>query len=308
MIQCPNPYQRITLVGHPSFAGGHFLINCLGLNDQSVFQHAELAKKQIAGQFQYANKLQYLHEKLKIAGQSSTWTDLDLGNIQLLGIEHTQFCTHYHEILARQMLPVVEDIMNQNLHMMLSAHSPNLINAFLKFWPNARVIFFTNYRKFINARQQATVQPHKNKSGLLDSGYYSKVGEWVFVPTQSAELTEYWDSVKELNWPLNPPTDQHKLEQLPMFIQQQLRSQTHQYIGKFLNYQPLIDEIYDSMVQQYQDQAGEQCFIWDTGNNFKNSQEFLKNIKKCLDWLNLPATNDQDLINYFEHWFQVILD
>jgi len=311
MIECPNLYQRITIVVHPSYAGGHFLINCLGLNDQSVFQHAGLASKQLAGQFDYNDKIKYLHEKLKIAQQTAEWRDLELGNMQLLGFGHEKFCMVYHEILARLMLPIVDTMMEKNLHMILSVHSQTFANALLKFWPNARVIYFTNYRNFVDARSQAVVRPFSN--GRPDpmgqsNGYRSKHGEYVFVPIVPTELINYWNNIRDVNWPVDPPTTVEEVELLPEFIQQRLRVDPLEYITKFFNYQPLVDQLYDNMAEQYRAQAGDNCFIWDVENNFKNSQEFLKNFKKCQDWLNLPAVNDQDLVDYFEHWSRVILN
>jgi hypothetical protein len=300
-------------VVHPSYAGGHFLINCLGLNDESIFQHASHANKQIAGLFDYNRKIEYLHKKLEKAENTLGWQDLELGNRQLLGFGYEHFCLTYHKLLAHQMLPIVETVMEKNLHIILSSHSQTFTDGLLKFWPNARVIYFTNYRNFIDRRSQAKLRPWKDEQTepmAPGEGYSNKHGEYVFLSPVPYDLKTYWDNIRamHIDWPVDPPTTDEEVKLLPEAIQQKLREDPKEYIAQYFNYQPLVDQLYDEMAEQYRIRAGDSCFIWDVENNFSNSQEFLKNFKKCRDWLNLPATDDQDLIDYFERWLQLIFN
>ena len=50
--------NNIVIVFYPRFAGGKFLINCLGLSDDAVFQNAKLAENQLNGKFTIDNKIQ----------------------------------------------------------------------------------------------------------------------------------------------------------------------------------------------------------------------------------------------------------
>ena len=82
--------DNLIICCYPSGAGGKFLINCLGLSDDAVFQSHILAEKQLNLNFSQFNKMEYLDTELKKI--TSNWNDLNLGCEQLFGIpNHSYF-------------------------------------------------------------------------------------------------------------------------------------------------------------------------------------------------------------------------
>jgi len=49
--------ENLIIVCYPKNAGGKFLVNCLGLSDQSLFQSADLSVMQLNGLFDYSQKI-----------------------------------------------------------------------------------------------------------------------------------------------------------------------------------------------------------------------------------------------------------
>jgi len=304
MIDYPNNYPNMVIVCYPSYAGAKFLINCLGLGPESVFQHQQLAQQQIDGQFDYSDKIRYLHNQLDITEQTQVWNDLGLGSPQLLGINTEDFVTQYHEILAYQITPVVNEIIRNNLNMFMITHSTVWLDAYLKFWPRARVIFFSNYKSFRNSRQQASTVPQQLQS---DGGYRSRAGEWVFLPKILPILTDYWNTVRGPDWPTEPPTNFQEFEMLPEFVQHELRHQFKNYIVQFFNYQDLQDQLFDQDAARYQEILGANSYVWDVQQSYQTGAAgFLNEFEKCRQWLGVSATNNQDLVAYFERWLRVI--
>lgn len=308
MIDSFKNYKKMILVCFPSYTGGKFLINCLSLGPESVFQHQDLAQRQIDGTFSYSDKIQYLHDQLSVSEQTQVWTDLNLTTTSLLQIDTTEFCTQYHEILAYQMSPVITEIMHNDLHMFMCAHSSVWIDAYLKFWPNAKVICFVNYKNFRNSRQQAPIVPYqKSPDRQTGNGYRSNSGEWVFLPKHQSGLPDYWNTVRGPDWPVEPPTNFQELEALPEFVRHELKGQFKNYILNFFNYQELYDQLFDKAVDNYQQTLGDRCYIWDVQKGFENGHTgFLSQFEQCRNWLGVSPVNHQDLAEYFDRWLQIV--
>ena len=282
MIEYPNKYEKITILCYPANAGGNFLINCLSLSGQCVFRDAQLANKQIQGNFNYADKIQYLHTQLILARQNNKWNDLNLGCANLFGVNNQLYLTEYPELLALQFDTIINKLIELNLNVFLVAHSTIYLEAFIKFWPNARIIMFTDYQNFINQR----------------INYRAKI------PMQ---LINYWNVIKGPDWPELPPTNEHEFISLPASIQQELKNEFSYEISRWFDRHLRWDELFIDNWRTIQKRLNKhQYLVWNVENNYKNSQEFIKKFDECRTWLNLPKTPTLDLINYFELWYQTI--
>jgi hypothetical protein len=143
--------DNMILCIYPRFAGGKFLKNCLGMDDKVVFQDSILAEKQLAGNFDITDKLQYLLLKLKQVQISSHWTDLELGCTRLFGFgegDYTEITKSFKEI--------IELLSHSELNFILGVHHVQNLQPILNVWKNAKIIVFTNTKNFRRLRPSDT--------------------------------------------------------------------------------------------------------------------------------------------------------
>lgn len=162
--------ENIILCVYPRFAGGKFLINSLGLCDQAVFQDSELAEKQLLGNFNSGDKLEFL---LSMIDKNNTgeWNDLGLGCVQLFGAserDYSESIPPRNNVHGEQTIPytvnnitvnlkkIIETLSNGDLRFFLVVHDVSNLLPILNVWRNAKVIVFTNTANFKRLRN------HKN--------------------------------------------------------------------------------------------------------------------------------------------------
>lgn len=170
--------DKIIIFCYPCHAGGKFLINSIGLSDSAVFQDSVLADKQISGQFSKEHKFSYLTSKIQSV--TDRWNDLDLGCGQLFNVNPELYFETPVKIKFNDVIPRIID--NQ-LYFFLVAHRPLLLQQYLKFWINAKVVILENYNHFINDRIRQ----------------------------------RFWRRVKHQNWPETSPRSFRALELLENF-------------------------------------------------------------------------------------------
>ena len=151
--------DNLIIVFYPGLAGGKFLINCLGLSDDVVFQDHQLAQKQLDLKFIQQDKINYLLDKLAETVEWNDypevygWNDLDLGCMELFGISNSDYVQlSSDEIRNLQFNDVITTLSNSSKKFFIVAHWPNNVARYLTVWPNAKLITFKNYSKFINFR------------------------------------------------------------------------------------------------------------------------------------------------------------
>ena len=76
--------KNIVMVCYPKWAGGKFLINCLGLSSGATLQHRQLALMDLRGDLDPGRKLQILQQRLWLEPKYQHWQDLKLGDIRTL--------------------------------------------------------------------------------------------------------------------------------------------------------------------------------------------------------------------------------
>jgi hypothetical protein len=280
MIAYPNHYDKIVIVCYPPGAGGKFLINNLGLNNQSVFQDSTLARLQINNNFSYDDKLAYIFSQFEKTSQNRHWDDLGLGCSQLFGIKDIDYQTIYPEILSTMFNTVVKKIISENLFLFVVAHDTLVLRKQLNFWVNAKVIGFTNSTNFIKNRNLYS--------------YSDK-----FKETRST----YWSIIRDNSWPSVPPVSESEFLSLPVQIQTDLIDNFENEISRwFINKDQKI-KLYENDLFEIKNQLDSKFYLLDTDDFYKNEQTFLSTLKNCLHWLNLPMpVNEYDNVRYFQTW------
>jgi hypothetical protein len=268
--------SRLVIVCYPQGAGGKFLINCLGLSDQCVFQHAVLAAKGISR----SEKIQWINEHLALSESSGKWKDLGLGCTELFGMHGSEYLINYPEVLVQQLNPVIHHLSNGNKYFFITAHNTIYAQAYLKFWKNARVIVFNNHRPFIDQR-------------------YSR-------PENHKILAKFWNNVRDPSWPATPPKNIDELVTLPDAIQKELLIPFNNEIQQYMITDSIFDENYlIGCNQLIESLPQDQYFIWDT-QAYNSIEQLLPQLDQCCRWLNIDSANSTEVNQYFTNWQQVL--
>jgi hypothetical protein len=280
MIAYPNPYDKIVIVCYPPGAGGKFLINNLGLNNQTVFQDSKLALLQINNNFSYDDKLAYIFSQFEKTLQNQYWDDLGLGCRELFGIDTINYQTIYPEILSTMFKTVVKKIISENLFLFAVAHDTLVLRRQLNFWVNAKVIGFTNSTNFINTR---------NLNSYSDK--FKKI------------RSTYWSAIRDNSWPSLPPVSEAEFLLLPISIQTELINNFENEISRWFIDNNQKIKLFENDLFEIKNQLDSRFYQIDVDDFYKNEQTFLSTLKNCLHWLNLPMpVNEYDNVHYFQTW------
>jgi hypothetical protein len=132
---------NLVIVTYPSWSGGKFLINCLGLSDQCYLQSAPLVERQKRNELTPADKLNLLIKRINII--EDVWNDLNLGCVQLFG---------HHKLNPPLFCPVINTLAQEDKLFFVVAHNKVIFKELIKIWPKGKVIFFNGSHNFIRWR------------------------------------------------------------------------------------------------------------------------------------------------------------
>jgi hypothetical protein len=178
---------------------------------------------------------------------------------------------------------VIKNLIAHEKYLFLVAHSTQCFDATLKFWPNARVIFFTDYHAFIKQR-----------------GYDEKIS--------LAALTNYWNTVRSDSWNLNPPITLDEFLQLPKTIRTELMENYQGEIFRWIETPPTKQELHDRTIAEHINRLKKSAYIWNVAKTFTgNESVFLTELARCAEWagvtVDAPVT---DIIKYYNNWLHTI--
>jgi hypothetical protein len=270
--------KQLVIVAYPPAAGGKFLINCLGLSDQAVLQHAGLAQQQLDKQIDLAGKLHYLVTQINDSIDQGRWTDLGLGCQELFGITNSQYIEHSSDAIkaSKQWFhPIVKQLSTGNLKFFLVAHGTRYLSAYQEVWPNAIIILFENYRNFLQTRK-----------------------------FHDPQLQRFWEGIRQPHWPVVAPQSWDKIKQLDSEMYSAVIKQHASIDNYFINgsFKSATFESFDNAVNNIKLQLPEdQYFIWNT-DWYNTQQDCIVNIDNCCNWLDIPTVNSGVMIEYYNAW------
>ena len=271
-------YPYINHVLFPVGTGGKFLINCLSLNDKAVFQHSELAQKQLDGKFNVDDKIKYIHEHLEIVKQKNAWTDLSLGDMRLFGIMSDDYANTFPEFIKRKLnKPVIQECMSNKLHLFLTSHEFLVLEHQLEIWKNAKIVVFKNFKNFRDNRT----------SGIITR-------------SEGRQLKQHWDIFKGESWPDRPPTDFKSYEQLPQHIKDELENKFENKIYELLQDIEELIILWHIYLKDWKKSTD--FFEFDVDYAYDNSENFYKTYVQVCNYLNLPHTYQTIITRYFNEW------
>jgi len=143
----------------PRYAGGKFVINCLGLSDNMVLQSQSLAQRQIDRTISLEDKKEYIIEHLSWEDAADGWADLRLGDTELfVSDENTQGDSGS----AMQSLSYGKqhDGINDTVKFLSQQEDRNLLFPIISHsatfnrerYPNAKVIQWKNNDDYVRTR------------------------------------------------------------------------------------------------------------------------------------------------------------
>ena len=146
--------DKIIMVCYPQWAGGKFLANSIGLSNKAVFQDQMLAYAQLDGNFNLADKVQYIHTELDARSH-----DLKLGCHQLFGVENYLLENPDVSQYVDRFNPVIERLTDlDDTYFFLIIHNTAYLNDCLKIWPNAKLIIYHNCKRFLDHRANSSTR------------------------------------------------------------------------------------------------------------------------------------------------------
>lgn len=278
-------YDRVILFCYPQMAGGNFVINSMSWNDDCVLRDARLAQQQLEYGLTAQDKLAYYQTKMHQALDGARWSDLDLGCLHLFGVDNFEYLTDYPELIERRFNHIVTDLVEQNKYLFIVGHTPIMIQGYLKFWHNARVVFMTDSAEFIARRVS-------NKLG----------------PNNVRKVNDYWSSIAGSDWTCTPPYSYREFVQLPEFIQQELTGIFHGEIFKFFDdIHPTKEELYEQGCQELIAELGSRAYTCNTQKLFSNTTGLITELTRCAQWIGIDIQAHHNLIlEYYAQWTDTI--
>lgn len=170
-----NPYElnvstnRMIVFHYPNFAGGKFIINCMGLSSSMVLQHEGYAHAQIEGNLAMLEKYDILMSRLgdEDIKKRQWWNDLNLGCSKLWLIDKTKSVPS--ALMDKDYDNFNDDIkflfseLNDSLWFPWVWHSRMLNEPSNFHFPNARVVTFENNINLTNYRTSLLEESLKNE-------------------------------------------------------------------------------------------------------------------------------------------------
>ena len=275
--------DNIIVVYYPEDTGGKFLINCLGLSNQAVFQDNILAKLQINGLFTPENKISLLLSRLK--ERKNHWDDLQLGCTNLFqGDDEFKNHNFTNGNFIKNIDSTIKIIIEKKLFFFIVAHNEYVLKNILYVWPNARIIYFTNYYLY-----RDTCRPNASDR------YYTL-----------SLLKQEWARIRKDNWPTLPPASIQTLQFFPKHVIDELYDEKNNYI---------INLIFDETTRDITEKLNEETIIslsnnrWVerfTPNCYFTEELTISNIELLYKKLNLFDFNKEYITQYYRVWMQKI--
>lgn len=266
--------DRLIIFCYPTYAGGKFLINSLGLSDDCVFQDSVLANTLTNSD----QKFEYLMHQLELQKTTPRWGDLGLGCQQLFGFTSVDFSTMYIEILTAKMYPIIHTLSNGNRYFFIVAHDTLSLKSLLKYWPNAKVVFYQNYREFVNIRHPSDL---------------------------STKLVDYWNKIRDDNWPADPPKSDLEVKHLPAYIQVELEQNYNNEIYRFFNTANLFDRAFvRDVVEISATLSPDRWRTWDCAY-YSSYDIFVKKLEQYYKWLGLTEVDSDKIKQYYTTWIEL---
>lgn len=157
------------IIAFPRFAGGKFISNCLSISRHCVPQNLKFAEYLINHPTDYQYRLNAVLSSLPPRNMMKKWiSHYEFNESLIYGSSWESW--RQGQWSEDVNFDIIEKLTNANLQMFLVGHGEP--TTFLKIWPNARIIFLTNHRKF--SEISLRLKSHLGDSLEQHAGNYCK--------------------------------------------------------------------------------------------------------------------------------------
>ena len=278
---------KLTIILFPIGAGGNFLINCLGLNNYSVFSRTDLINRQLAGKFTVEDKISFINENLD--DSTDNWDDMGCGLGYMFEGYNGSDISQIGTIQLPALFPstALMNIHKTGYHFCLGIHSEQQLNFMGKHtWNNAKIIIFKNCNYFMDWRKAESIPE--------DYWIQMRGTDW------SIELP---NSLKDLihKIPLNEVTDTYS-----HIISSEFDSEIVEggKIGRtYIDMQQCNNLIYSNASWIHPIVQVQQTSVFEWDNNYYFSEDAtVNNIQKLYTLLDLPDYDAKTIRYYYRKW------
>jgi hypothetical protein len=270
--------DNIIVVKYPQYAGGKFLINCLGLSNQAVFQDIELAKLQIGGNFPPEKKINLLLQRLD--DTKNQWNDLNLGCYQLFDQNFA------NGNLTNNINDDVKLLIVNKLFFFIVAHTDDALSNILTIWPNAKIIYIVNYQSFTDTYRTFISDRYKN----ID------------------KLQQGWNKIKKPGWPKDPPASVQSLTLFSKEVVEELHNEQHINLVNLIFNDNCRDYEYTKSLDKIKFLAKNSKWIeiFDA-KCYLDENIMVKQISDMYKKLELLDFNEQYIKQYYRNWIKKLV-
>jgi len=185
--------SNLIIFQYPRYAGGKFVINCLGLSDNMVFQRQSFAQAQIDGNFSFEDKKEHILEKIEWEDCADGWSDLRLGCTELFVADDGNDYPDVNEIMHSVYENKQHDGISDTVKYLSQQEDRHLLFPIVNHgektitdrYPNAKIIQWKNNAEFV----------HKRTKSLPSSTMGWDIN-WIWDTLNGGRADFMWDS----NW------------------------------------------------------------------------------------------------------------
>jgi len=269
--------DRSVILHYPQGAGGKFLINCLALGSNALFQDMPLAQQQLNNQLSTQQKLQMLLDRL--TATNNQWNDLDMGDKNFFNVrEYNYLVDHLDSKMHWKFYPVVKKSIDQNFYFFSAIHRSRVLANYLLVWPNSKIILFDNVQKFINC----------------------------YRPISYKKVIQFWQQIQGDSWPTNPPKSVEELDHYPS----QVVAEVNNMFPELYCYLPSTGIAQFNLQQEHKQTQQlidnrNNVFRWDTDWYFSES-DTIDNLIQLADRIGIENVDPDAVLVYYKKWITTL--
>jgi hypothetical protein len=265
-----NQVNNVSIVWYPPYAGGKFLIACLGLSSSGVLVDDFFARQDIDGNLSVDDKFHIVKNRL-LGESKEKWADMQFIENFIFGIgDNVSKITASAADLSNSVVSLPS-----HKQFFVTAHHNYELKKFEQLFPLARTIQMVNYQSLITLR--------RGQAGL-----------------HSNSTVYAWNQLRRshLTWAESPPIDLDDFKKLPEYSE--LKSL---YPGVFQKILSAIETYHYTLNLRFGD------IIWDCKNYF-DKDNFVDSLEQLYQQLQFQdfATVQPYLQELYKLWADINLD
>jgi len=255
---------------YPAGSGGKFLINCLALSGQAVFQHDTLSLKDLEGKLSIKDKFDILLDYLNtVPSGSAFWTDFGFGDYQMFGIDKPRYSK---QTIGNPDIvnPAVTHLTVSEDKLFFSAcHNIAELETIKQIFKKSKIVQLTNPDKFLSKRN------------------------WPREKFVDDRAIESWNNIAEKSWHYPETLEEFESSTFHDKIKDNFPSTYFDIVKSFKLKQELTDIVGN--------------YVWDC-DDFLVESKFLTSIQNLYNYFSLGEIDDRYIVNFYRAWYSKITD